>query len=70
MSIHFLSSHYIALGEILNLWRNKTYKSDFWFPCISIHLLLTYYYHPKFVHIQQKIGFLRNVPYCINIYTL
>jgi hypothetical protein len=27
-------------------------------------------YHPKFVRMQREIIFLRDIPHCINIYTL
>jgi hypothetical protein len=32
-------SNCIVVGGILYLWENKTFKSDFLFPCMSIYFL-------------------------------
>jgi hypothetical protein len=61
----------IAVEEILYLWENKTFKSDFF---VSMHInpfpLNTHSCHNKFVHMQQETDFLRSISYYIKTYIM
>jgi hypothetical protein len=50
---------------------NKAFKSDFLFPCMSIYFLFNAHScHLKSVRMQQETKILRDVPHCINMYTV